>query len=304
MGSYQTGIILINYNNNADTVDCVKSIASLSGELPFVVVVDNASRERNISEELRFYPHLHTIYSDQNLGFGKANNTGITWLKENVACEFLFILNNDTILRTDTVEKLLKGFVLSPHAAMVTPKILTMEETPKIWYGGGSFRFPRMTVDVQYFGESDRELESHAVDFASGCAMLFRTAYFDHEEGFDPAIFMYDEDVELCLRMKRAGHHIFFVSDAVLFHKCQGSQRDKQKAAVMNQLDASHPSVQFYLSNTIPNRYYILKKYFSGLQKLKIHASLLTYWMMKSAQYMLKGKVALSLFTTRKAIGR
>ncbi len=297
-------VVLVNFNNNQDTVECVRSISSSRNiENPFVVIVDNGSLKMDIKEQVEFYDLVHVIYSQKNLGFGKANNLGIEWALKNLNAKYFFILNNDTILREDTIQTLIEKFPQDSSYVMVSPKILTYESNSKIWYAGGFFEYKKMSVTIPHFGEPDKPVSSQSVEFASGCAMFFRADYFKNNSGFDPQIFMYDEDVELCLRISRNNQRIFFVGDALLYHKCQGSQNEETpEKKELNQLHPNSPGVKFYLRNTISNRYYIVNKYFRGWNNLKIKIWLTWYWLMKAIQYLLYGKIQLVTLTLSKII--
>lgn len=295
---------MVNYKNNGDTVDCVRSLSAVTGiELPWVVVVDNGTQTSTLEAELCFYPRLKVLHSRENLGFGKANNRGIAWATTQTDCEFIFLLNNDTLVEADAISQLIKAFSENEAAVLVAPKIVTYGQPPRIWYGGGFFDLRKVSVAISHLGEPDKPLPNRNVDFASGCAMLFRAGYFRTHHGFDPHIFMYDEDVELCLRIKMDQQKILFVGAATVYHKCQGSQRPQAaKPERINQLHPSNPNIRFYLNNTIPNRYYIANKYFRGLQKAKIKTCLTAYWLLKTAQYLLHGRIRLVFFTVSKVI--
>src|SRR5205085_676483 len=141
-------------------------------DLPYIVIVDNASINPIIPQDLSFYPHVKVINNSKNVGFGKANNIGIKWVIEHVQTLFVFLLNNDTIVTENTLKNLFYNFPASENVVMASPKILTMEEKPRIWYGGGSFNYSRMTPSINNFNEYDVELEDRIVEFTSGCAMF------------------------------------------------------------------------------------------------------------------------------------
>jgi GT2 family glycosyltransferase len=99
---------------------------------------------------------------------------------------------------------------------------------------------------------------------------------------------MYDEDVELSIRLQNMKYKILYLPQALVYHKCQGSQV-KTTNVPSNQLDPKHPSLLFYLTNTIINRRYTLSKHLKQKQ-LKTYFIFNIYWLAKSAQYLLHGK--------------
>jgi len=290
-------IVLINYNNKNDTIDCVKSIKKSVNILPpYIVVVDNNSSEKISVGDFDFYDNIKIIHSEYNIGFGKSNNLALHWILKNLNSNYVFILNNDTLLRSDTIYNLLNNFPNNKETVAASPKILTYERKPKIWFGGGSFDFNRMSIKVDNINQPDKKLDSIYVDFISGCAMFFKTDYLKNNRLFDPVFFMYDEDVELCLNIKKQKKKIYFISDSVIFHKCQGSQK-KNVQKNINQLHPKNKNVSFYLSMTIPNRFFILKKYFKGFNRVLYQLSLSFYFLSKSIQFLLFGKFRLMFLT-------
>ena len=294
-----TAIVLVNYNNKIDTIDCVKSIKkSTEIELPYVVVVDNNSSNILYKSDLAFYPNLKIIYQQENSGFGKANNIGIDWILDNLETNYIFLLNNDTEVEPNSIIKLIDNFPKKNGTVMISPKILTFEKLPKIWYGGGFFNFNKMSVNINNYGQLDHNLNSGYVDFASGCAMFFKTEYLESNGGIDSNFFMYDEDVDLCFRIKKQGSKIFFTNESIIFHKCQGSQKENLKKD-MNQLHPDNPNWKFYLSLTIPNRFYIIDKHFFYLDKIRKKIVLTSYWLAKAFQYLMLGRTRMMTLTIK-----
>lgn len=279
---YKTCIILINYNSLNDTIECLKSINQSIEILPFVVVVDNASNnQQEIKSELSFYPHLKVILNPINIGFGRANNIGIDWVFDNIKCDYIYILNNDTIIEKDSI-LILSDFLSkqSSEIGMVAPKILVYSNPDEVWYSGADIDFKKVTPCTK------SNALSNYTKFASGCAMFFRYDTLKKIKGFDPFFFMYDEDVELCLRMAKEKIMIYYLPSSIVYHKCQGSQT-KEKNIPSNQLHPNHPSLLFYLKNTIVNRKYIIKRHLEGLERMKSIFFHTSYWLMKSGQYFL-----------------
>lgn len=278
-------VILINYNSLDDTIECLKSIHQSDGFIPFVIVVDNGSKNQyKIESELSFYPELKVILSPNNIGFGRANNIGIDWVFNNMQCEYIYILNNDTTIESNSI-KLMSSFLSkqSKNVGMVAPKILIYSNPEEVWYEGADIEFKKVTPSPKIDKSSDYTI------FASGCAMFFRYDALKKIKGFDPFFFMYDEDVELCLRMKNMDIKIAYLPESIVYHKCQGSQT-KDKDIPSNQLHPNHPSLIFYLKNTIRNRKYIIKKHLYGFDRIKSTSFHTLYWLMKSFQYLLYGK--------------
>lgn len=286
MKAHNICILLVNYNSLGDTLDCIESIQKAESDA-FTVVIENGSNDKAvIADALNGISDVKLIVSQGNLGFGRANNLGIEWIKKNLSCKYIFLLNNDTVIEENTLVVLQDYMDHSPaNVAMCAPKIYIYANPDEIWYAGGTFNYAKMTPVVN----QDPLTTRSATLFASGCCMFFKSDDLYKLGGFDPFFFMYDEDVELSLRIGELGKTITYVPEAVVYHKCQGSQT-KQLNIPSNQLHPNHPSLIFYLKNTILNRRYIIHRYLKGMDRIKTEVKYAVYWLMKAIQYVLYGK--------------
>ena len=281
-------IILLNYKNEADTVSCVKSVLdSDCSELPYIVVVDNSSSETHLDEKLRFYPDIQVLFPNRNLGFAEGNNFGIRWVRKHVNFNFLLILNNDTLLWRNAISIMISYAVRHPETDFFAPCIITSDSPPRIWYAGGEINNCLMTPRINFIGKDYNyvQLRDCNTEFVSGCAVLISANGNDLDENlFDPYFFMYDEDVDLSLNIIERGGHISFIRDAVIVHKCQGSQLSESKKKI-NQLSPDNSNLVFYLRHTINNRFYIIDKHYTGINRLEIKLCIISYWLLKSVQF-------------------
>jgi len=283
-------IILLNYYNDHDTVECVESIKrSINIELPYIVVTDNSDGQSRLEEKLAFYPYLQILVPSENLGFGGGVNYALKWAVKNLTFDYLLVMNNDTLLRTNTLINLVEYAKVHNSFSLIAPCIITAETPPRIWYAGGDINTSRLTPVIRNIGKEFNEsiVTGSVTGFASGCAMLVVPASFNLINSmFDPNIFIYDEDLELSLRLIREGKAIAFARNAVVIHKCQGSQK-KNRNRKINQLSPRNVNLLFYLNHTIKNRFYILNKHFSGAERSRIKRNIIIYWCLKSIQYAL-----------------
>ena len=282
-------ILIINYGDSKDIKECIKSILDSDlNHLSFIVIVDNNAVNSDLENILNFYPYVKILNPERNLGFAKGNNFGFTWISKNIDFDYLLLLNSDTLLKNDTLSILLENADYLPEYKVFTPLIITDSSVPRIWYAGGNINWIKVTPVINRIGTifSDYFIKSGPTCFASGCAILFRKNYFyNREKIFDPFFFMYDEDFDLCIELLENNDVIWFVSNAIVIHKCQGSQNTGGVSKPINQLSPGNPNLNFYLENTIPNRYYIVLKHFRGIKKLLINLSLTFYWLLKTVQY-------------------
>ncbi len=259
-------IILVNYNTLNDTIECVRSIENSSIK-PYVVIVDNCSTDGISEADFTFYNKISLIKNWTNAGFGRGNNIGIHWALQNLHSDYIFLLNNDTLIQADTLEKLIVPFSYDPDVALVTCKIMYHHDPSLVWYGGGDINIKTGRIKIQDMGTqatAEGADKSRIVSFASGCAMMFKTDVLARLKGFDDRLFMYVEDLELCLRLNEMGFKIWYTADTSILHKVHGSSNKSEKK--LPGMHKDNPKVGFYTYHMVKNTLLTMRKHLKGHQ--------------------------------------
>ncbi len=234
-------IIILNWNGINDTLSCLESIKKLNVkdcELG-VIVVDNGSTDDSVKElkKLVFREiDFRLVTTTTNLGFAGGNNVGIKYALESGA-DYMMILNNDTIVDKNLITELLK-VAKKEKVAAVSPKIYFAQgyEFHKdrykkndlgkvIWYAGGKIDWKNVYGENRGVDELDggQFQNTSNTGFATG-ACMFLTAIAVKEVGmFDEKYFLYLEDADLSLRLKRKGWKVKYTPKAVVWHKVSQS---------------------------------------------------------------------------------
>lgn len=189
-------------------------LASLPPGLP-VVVTDNASRDDTRALIRASAPHAVLNENDVGVGFGNAANQGFA----RADTDFVLLLNPDATLRPDTLECLLEAAARYPDAGVLAPALRDPDGGWEVSHDVGLFRrldLPRRRTDPEPGGDI-------CAEYVSGAAMLIRRAVLQQVGGFDPNIFLYYEDDDFCLRVRKAGFSLVRVADAVVHHVGGGS---------------------------------------------------------------------------------
>lgn len=100
------GIVILNSLNYWDTAECVKSALKLKSSNYKIIIVDNGSYNKSykiIKSEFKDIKNVFVVKNTENLGFAKGNNTGIAYARNNLKCDFVFCVNNDTIFTDDNI---------------------------------------------------------------------------------------------------------------------------------------------------------------------------------------------------------
>ncbi|OGF99503.1 hypothetical protein A2Y99_02265 [Candidatus Gottesmanbacteria bacterium RBG_13_37_7] len=228
-----TAVIVLHYQNNKDTLQCLSSLTH-QGKKPdySIIMVDNSACPEFDSEVKNRYPFIHII-SNRNMGYAAGNNLGIKGgLK--LKCEYFVFLNNDTIVTSHLIQKMVSFCESDSNIGVISPKIYFApnfefhhdryknEERGKvIWYAGGIIDWKNIFIshlgmDEVDYGQYENSLDT---DFATGCCMLVRKKIIDRIGLFDERYFLYFEDVDYSLRVKKAGFRVMYFPHGFLWHK-------------------------------------------------------------------------------------
>lgn len=214
-------IVLTHGGAEEITAACIESLLQQDYPALTVLLVDNASFDGS-GERLRDrYPRIRYLNTGGNFGYTGGNNRGMRHAAENGA-DFLLVLNNDTVLERDCVSQLVRSVPQAAKLGVIAPKILFFDDPERIWYAGGDYVEARALGRHRREGERDAPGEAPRLDemtFATGCCFLMPTPVFRATGGFRDDFFIYCEDVELSLRLTRAGFKLYYQPAARLLHR-------------------------------------------------------------------------------------
>jgi GT2 family glycosyltransferase len=217
-------VIVLNWNGKDVIAPCLASLAKVSDPPLETIVVDNASSDGSAETVRREFPRVELIVNGRNLLFAEGNNVGIRRAIQRGAGRLL-LLNNDTEVDPAFAARMLEALDESPRVGVVGPKILYHDDPKRIWYGGGGFS-PLLWVPTH---EHIRRIDGsfperrEETQWVSGCAMLVRRTVIDSIGLLDPSYRIYCEDVDFCLRARRAGWACVYEPRAVVRHKVSAS---------------------------------------------------------------------------------
>jgi GT2 family glycosyltransferase len=212
-------IILVNWNKPQLTLSCVESLKKSSFISYKIVIVDNGSVDNSL-EILNFEsPDYHLIISDKNLGYTGGNNLGIKFALENNA-DYILLLNNDTLVESDTLEILIKTISLDNNIGIVQPKIYCYPEKNIIWCGPTHLDKFLLRPKLLGYNKDGIDLFNTKINlsYAVGCATLIRKEVFLKIGLLDDDYFAVCEDVDFGIRATNAGYQIIYVPDSVIYH--------------------------------------------------------------------------------------
>ena len=213
-------ITILNWNNFPDTINCIKSVLKSKIEnLNFdVLVIDNGSTDES-PKQLRLFIEnynrqknrhglkLEFIQNLENLGYAGGNNIGILKALENNA-DFIFILNNDTTIEENTIERLIHT-IESNDVAIVGPLIKENTQNNDGWViKGGKIQWLRSELKHKTWNTKPTTYNLQPNEYIPGAAMLVKKEVFEKIGLLPNEYFLYFEDADFCLRAQMAGFKI------------------------------------------------------------------------------------------------
>ncbi len=225
----QLSIIIVNYNVCHFLEQSLLSVSKASTNLDIeVFVVDNNSADGSVEMVKAKFPAVKLIVNDINVGFSKANNQAIA----QATGEYILLLNPDTVIEVDTLEKCVNFMNAHPMGGGLGVKMIdgkgdflaeSKRGFPTPWVAfykifGLAALFPKSKKFGRYhLGYLDKN-ETHEVEVLSGAFMLLRKTTLDKTGYLDEDYFMYGEDIDLSYRIIKAGYKNYYFSDTRIIH--------------------------------------------------------------------------------------
>ncbi|MBV5326813.1 MAG: glycosyltransferase family 2 protein [Chlorobium sp.] len=217
-------VVIVNYNGYELSRDCLASFAKVNYSNYFLIVVDNASNDNSIPKLKVEFPHVHYVESTMNTGFTGGNNLGIKRAYE-LEAEYVFLLNNDTIVSDNILDELVTFSINNPEIGIVGPLTYFFESMDTISFGGGHIN--RNTGMYYHLnkGKKLKDLRENVIDcnFIEGAAMFMRTDLAVEVGGLSNVYFLTSEESELCVRVADKGYRLAVITSCSVWHKISQS---------------------------------------------------------------------------------
>ena len=258
-------IVIVNWNSKDYLRSCLQSLEAHASDIETeIIVVDGASFD-GCGEMLETeFPQVQFIQSEENIGFGRCNNLGV----ESANGEYLLLLNPDTEIKSNAIQALLEACKSLPQNSMLGARLLNSDgtlqttsvhaaPTPLNQALGSDFlmkRFPKSKLWGTYEAyHSDTPTEVEAI---SGACMFLPTKLFRELGGFNPIYFMYAEDMDLCLKIRRSGFPIYHIPNSEITH--HGGSSSNQQAVNFSAINIRKALYRYFLHNfghSVADRY-------------------------------------------------
>jgi GT2 family glycosyltransferase len=237
-------IVIVNYNTERLLKGCLESVYAGANGTPLDIwVVDNHSRDGSVAMLKSLFPTVRVIENDANVGFSRANNLVVAQSRS----DYILLLNPDTVILEDAIERMVRFMDAHPEAGIAGCKVLNRDgtlqlacrrriPTPEVAFyrlTGLSKLFPQSRIMAKYNMTYESPDRMHEVDAVSGAFLMIRRQVVEKIGLLDERFFMYGEELDWCLRAKRAGWAVLYYPDAQILHyKGESTKYNSRKAAV------------------------------------------------------------------------
>ncbi|MBX7187936.1 MAG: glycosyltransferase family 2 protein [Vicinamibacteria bacterium] len=245
MSGARVTVVVVTYNSADVLADCLASI-ELHAPGTRAIVVDNASTDGSAEAARAAGPFVTVLASPENEGFSKANNRAL----RTIDTEFALVLNPDARLTASTIPQLLSAADRLKASAALGPRTVYEDGRVQVSFGpdlslAAEYRQRKLVKGVKsgaaWAIEELRGLlaAERQVDWISGSCMLLRMTAARDAGFFDERYFLYEEDADLCLRLRKAGGQVWLIPQAVVVHAL-GTSMAKSSRRAREAYDESH----------------------------------------------------------------
>jgi GT2 family glycosyltransferase len=232
-------ILIVNYNTAELVARCIESIL-MQRDIHFeIIVIDNHSHDHSVAMLEKFAEHITFIANKDNKGFGKANNQAFALSKG----RYIFMLNPDAVCLTEhDLSRLVEFMNAHSKFGLIGTRIVNHNDQVE---PTAYTHYPRQQQTKADFSQLPGQLAT-----VLGASMVVRREVFERVKGFDEDFFLYGEETDLCLRIRKAGYMIGYCESVTVKHVGSASEKGNPAAEVIRKKKAG--KLLFYIKHYPP----------------------------------------------------
>jgi GT2 family glycosyltransferase len=242
-------IITVNYNGLKDTRNFLASLKQNIDNADYeMIVVDNGSVQNEAIILQDEFEWAKVIRSEENLGFAGGNNIGI----DNANGNFLLFINNDIIISSEFLTSLINRLSSDEKIGIVSPKIVYSDN--RLCYGGCQ-PLGKYLIKINYITDNRNPQTNLATEtsLAHGAAMITKREVIEKVGKWPENYFLYSEEVDYCLTIKRDGYTIWYEPESIVCH-------------IGSQSTGKDSPLKYYYNTR--NRFLLYKRNLKGITKI------------------------------------
>ncbi len=229
-------VIIVSWNVRELLANCLESVRRSATDAE-VIVVDSASSDGSAQMVRERFPWVELIAERENVGFTRGNNIALARARG----RHLLLLNPDTVVHGDALERMVAYLDAHPQVGIVGPRVLNADGSTQ----STRRRFPTLAtaffestwlqgyaprrVLARYYVQDKPDSGTFEVDWVQGCALMARREVYEQIGGLDEGYVMYSEELDWCRRAKSVGWRVVYVGEARITH--YGGQSSAQVPA-------------------------------------------------------------------------
>lgn len=218
----RVAVVILNWNGCNFLLQFLPSVLASTYFNLEVVVADNASTDDSVKLVKEKFPNVKIVENPVNEGYAAGYNRAL----QKVEADIFVLLNSDVEVMPGWIEPVVALMESNSSIAACQPKVLSFHKRTHFEYAGASggwidrFGYPFARGRVFDDCETDAGQYNDAVPcfWATGAALFIRADDFKQAEGFDPAFFAHQEEIDLCWRLKRMGREVYVQPTSVVYH--------------------------------------------------------------------------------------
>jgi N-acetylglucosaminyl-diphospho-decaprenol L-rhamnosyltransferase len=230
-------VVVVSHDTREEALGCLATLPAAGADE--VVLVDTGSRDGTAAAVRAAHPDVRVLELD-NVGFGRGANAGI----RSCAAEILVVCNADVRFAAGSIEVLADRLESDPSVAAAGPAVrypdgrhqASARDVPDLPTALGHAllsRLWRANPWTRRYRRTDADPgRARDADWLSGCAFAVRRTAFEGVGGFDPAYFLYVEDLDLGVRLRRAGWRLRYEPQARVVHRVGASTGSRRAWAL------------------------------------------------------------------------
>jgi GT2 family glycosyltransferase len=216
------GSVVVAFGSPEDTIECLESLGGQADARQIITVVQNGAPEAAMDRFERLFPAIHSIRNGENIGASAGRNLGMRQAMQHNP-DFLFFVDNDITLAPNALQELMRAAQDHPDGGFISCTVYLKYDREKILSAGAVMRPP---LEDAHLLEVNPNLKTYEVDFVSSCAMLVPAAMVEQIGGMDERLFLWEEDVDWCLRGRQAGWKTIVVTSAAAYHDVRPEEKN------------------------------------------------------------------------------
>ncbi|MCN4144473.1 MAG: glycosyltransferase family 2 protein [Thiohalomonas sp.] len=210
-------VILVNYNNSDDSIECLTSLMTIVNTEMKVIVVDNHSVLEQcyiLKSYIEQFSNIELIENNKNSGFSGGCNTALKEVLQKENYDYIWLLNNDTIVTPETLSPMIETIQNNPLIGVCGSQILDYSDKNKVQSLGGTINpFFSTTKHITCATKLTR------LDYIVGASILINKNCIKSVGLLSEEYFLYYEDVDYSLRVKNEGFSLAVSLDSIVYHK-------------------------------------------------------------------------------------